>query len=193
LQEAESIQFFLLLLILALFASPALADYFQYTDDNGTVVMVDDEGKIPAKFRKQTRSSKSSTGDGAKVTVVQVRKNRVYVPVQVTYRSRVVDAWMLLDTGASTTMITASLADRLGIGSANAEKGLAQVADGRLIQTLRTRVDHIAVGPKLKNFVEVSIVPSNGPIADFDGLLGMNFLGDFRYNLDLNGQTIEWQ
>lgn len=182
-----------LLLMLAVLVSPVQADLFQYTDDNGTVVMVDDEGKIPAKHRKQTRASRSTPGEGAGLTTVRVRNNRVYVPVQITYRSRVIDTWMLLDTGASTTMITASLADRLGIGSANAEKGVAQVADGRLIQTLRTRVDHIAVGPKLKNFVEISIVPASGPISDFDGLLGMNFLGDFRYNLDLNGQVIEWR
>jgi predicted aspartyl protease len=182
-----------LLLMISASALQVQADLFQYTDDNGTVVMVDDEGKIPAKFRKKTRTSKSSAEGGTRITAVRVKNNRVYVPVQITYRSRVMDTWMLLDTGATTTMITASLADRLGIGSDSAEKGRAQVADGRVIQTLRTRVDHIAVGPKLKNFIEVSIVPFSGPISDYDGLLGMNFLGDFRYNLDMNNQTIEWQ
>jgi predicted aspartyl protease len=182
-----------LLLILALTGLPVQADLFQYTDDSGTVVMVDDEGKIPSKLRKKARSSKSGQGGGSKVTAVRVKNNRVYVPVQITFRSKVLDTWMLLDTGASTTMITASLAERLGIGPANAEKSLAQVADGRVVQTLRTRVDHITVGPKLKNFIEVSVVPSNGPISDYDGLLGMNFLGDYRYNLDLNNQIIEWQ
>jgi clan AA aspartic protease (TIGR02281 family) len=181
-----------LIVALAVCAPPARSDLFQYTDDNGTTVMVDDEGKIPAKFRKKLKASKSSSG-GSRITAVRVRNNRVYVPVQITYRSRVMDTWMLLDTGASTTVITASLADRLGIGSASTERGMAQIADGSVIQTQRTRVDHIAVGPKLKNFIEISIVPSNGPISDYDGLLGMNFLGDFRYHLDINNQTIEWQ
>lgn len=32
----------------------------------------------------------------------------------------------------------------------------------------------------------------NGPSMGFDGLLGMNFLGDLRYHINLGSQTIEW-
>ena len=62
-----------------------------------------------------------------------------------------------------------------------------------MVQTFRTHVDYMAVGPKMKHNAEVSIMPSNSPGMGFDGLLGMNFLGDFPYHLDMNSQTIEWR
>ena len=63
-----------------------------------------------------------------------------------------------------------------------------------MIRTFLARVDYLAVGPRLKYDAEIAIMPSsNGAIADFDGMLGMNFLGDFSYRLDVNNQTIEWQ
>jgi clan AA aspartic protease (TIGR02281 family) len=183
----------ILILILPAFSLTARADFFQYTDRDGTVVMVDDESKIPRKYRKQTRTTKADPGGESKTTAVRVKNNQVLVPVRISYRNTTVDAWLLLDTGATTTVISTDLAERLGIKPASTQHRLAQVADGRVVQTFRTRVDNIAVGPKSKHSAEVSIVPSNGPDMGFDGLLGMNFLGDFPHRLDVNSQLIEWQ
>jgi clan AA aspartic protease (TIGR02281 family) len=182
-------------LILSSAALPpaARADFFQYTDQDGTVVMVDDESKIPAQYRKKTRTTKGGQSAGSKSTSVRIRNNQALVPVRFSYRNSTVEAWLLLDTGATTTMISTSLADRLGIRPDSTESRLSQVADGRVVQTFRTRVDSMAVGPKLKYNAEVAIMPSNGPDMGFDGLLGMNFLGEFRYHLDINNQMIEWQ
>jgi len=183
-----------LILILQAFPLTAHADFFQYTDQDGTVVMVDDEGKIPAKYRKQTRTTKAETGVASKTTAVRVKNNnQVFVPVRISYRNTVVDAWLLMDTGATSTVISTDLADRLGIKPASTERRLSQVADGSVVQAYRTRVDFMAVGPKTKLNAEVSILPSNGPGMGFDGLLGMNFLGDFPYRLDMNTHVIEWQ
>ncbi|MGD0586837.1 MAG: retropepsin-like aspartic protease [Oryzomonas sp.] len=189
-----SITSLILILALPTYSLPARADFFQYTDRVGTVVIVDDESKIPAKYRKETKAIRSMTAIGSNATAVRIVNNRVYVPVRLNYRSITVDAWLLLDTGASTTMISTGLADRLGIKPDNTQQSLSQVADGRVLRTFRTRVDSLSVGPKMKYNAEVSIMPSsNGVVSDFDGLLGMNFLGDFSYRLDVNNQTIEWQ
>jgi clan AA aspartic protease (TIGR02281 family) len=171
----------------------ARADFFQYTDRNGTVVMVDDEGKIPAQYRKKIRTTKAGPAGDSKTTLVRLRGNQAIVPVRLNYRDTTVDAWLLLDTGATVTVISSSLADRLGIQSASTESRPSQLANGRVVQTSRTRVDSLAVGPKMKYNAEVAIMPSDGPAMGFDGLLGMNFLGDFRYHLDVNNQMIEWQ
>jgi predicted aspartyl protease len=172
----------------------ARSDFFQYTDQTGTVVMVDDESKIPAKYRKKTRTTKAGPAGESTSTAVRLsRGNQALVPVRLSYRNTTVDAWLLLDTGATVTMISSSLADRLGIKPDSTESRLAQVADGRVVKTFRTRVDSLAVGPKLKYNAEVAIMPSDGPAMGFDGLLGMNFLGDYRYHLDVNSQAIEWQ
>jgi hypothetical protein len=182
-------------LILSLPALPptARADFFQYTDQAGTVVMVDDESKIPARYRKKTRTTKAGPADDIKTTPVRLRGNQVLVPVRLSYRDTTVDAWLLLDTGATITVISNSLADRLGIKKGSTESLLTRVADGREVNTSRTQVDSLAVGPKLKLNTEVVIMTSVGPVMDFDGLLGMNFLGEFSYHLDVNNQMIEWQ
>jgi len=183
-----------LILTLQAVTLTAWADFFQYTDQSGTVVMVDDESKIPNKYRKQTRTTKADSVSTSTTTSVRVKNNnQVFVPVRISYRDRTVDAWLLMDTGATSTVISTALATRLGIKPSSTERRMSRVADGRVVQSYRTRVDNMAVGPKLKYNAEVSIIPSNGPDMGFDGLLGMNFLGDFPYRLDMNTQIIEWQ
>jgi predicted aspartyl protease len=182
-----------LMLILSAFSLTARADFFQYTDQNGTVVMVDDESKVPKKFRKQLRVTKADPSGESTTTAVRIQNRQVLVPVRFNYRDRTVDAWLLLDTGATTTMISSNLANRLGIKPASTQSQLSRVADGRVVQSFRTDVDYMAVGPKIKHRATVSIMPSNGPGIGFDGLLGMNFLEDFPYRLDMNTQVIEWQ
>jgi clan AA aspartic protease (TIGR02281 family) len=148
---------------------------------------------VPAKYRKKLRSDKSET-KASKVTAVSVRNNQVRVPVKLSYRDNTVEAQLVLDTGATTTMITSALADRLGINPSSTETGLARIADGSIVQAYWTRLDYMSVGPKLISNPKVAIMPSRGPLTAFgDGLLGMNFLGEFRYHLDMNSQTIEWQ
>jgi hypothetical protein len=75
----KKLPFILLILTLSAVSNFALADYFQYTDENGTVVMVDDEGKIPKKYRKKTRTNRidPDSGRGTHKTAVsgKVRVN----------------------------------------------------------------------------------------------------------------------
>ena len=181
-----------LLLLLSTLPLTARADFFQYVDKDGTVVMVDDESKIPAQFRKKTRTTKAGPASESKSTSIRFRGNQAIVPVRLSYRNTAVDAWLLLDTGATVTVISSNLADRLGIRKGSTESRLSQLADGRVVETSRAHIDSLAVGPKLKYNAEVAIISSNGPAMGFDGLLGMNFLGEFRYHLDVNNHSIEW-
>jgi clan AA aspartic protease (TIGR02281 family) len=184
---------FILTFIAILNQNTVSADYYQYTDSSGTVVMVDDESKVPAKYRKKIFGEKNE-GKASKVTSVTVRNNQVRVPVRLSYRNNVVEAQMVLDTGATTTMITSDLADRLGIRADSTEAALARIADGSLVQSSWTRLDYISVGSRRVHNPKVAIMPSRGPLSGFgDGLLGMNFLGEFRYHVDMNSQIIEWQ
>ena len=84
-------KFLTMVLILSLQALSltAQADFFQYTDQNGTVVMVDDESKIPNKYRKQTRTTKADSVSTSKTTSVRVKNNnQVFVPVSISYRDK---------------------------------------------------------------------------------------------------------
>ena len=87
--------------------------------------------------------------------------------------------------------ISPQLASRLGIKPEHTSRSVGRVADGSFITAYNTVVDYLQVGPKTKQSVEVAVLPMNGPAMGFDGLLGMNFLGDFRYHLNMGNQTIE--
>ncbi|NVN92793.1 MAG: aspartyl protease family protein [Desulfuromonadales bacterium] len=183
----------LLFVLLSLFASaPVHADLFQYTDKDGTTVFVDDEGKIPRKYRDKTKTTRFVDGVKDTKTSVRIQNNKVFVPVTLCYRSRTVDVTMLLDTGASTSTISFDVAKRLGIRPDTTEMGLARMADGRFLRTFVSTLDYLMVGPKSKSSVQISIMPTSGPSLPFDGLLGMDFLGDFSYHLDVNSQIINW-
>lgn len=182
----------LTIMVAILSNSTVRADLFHYTDQNGTLVVVDDEGKIPARYRKQARSSRSTQAESERYTGVTVRGNKVLVPVTMSFRNETVQARLLLDTGASTTAITPELAARLGIRLEHTRRTVGRVADGSFVSAYNTVLDYLQVGPKVKQSVEVAVLPMNGPAMGFDGLLGMNFLGDFMYHINLGSQTIEW-
>lgn len=180
-----------LVVVFCVVSSSVEADLFQYTDRDGTVVIVDDASKVPARYRKQSQATRSSGAE--KVTGVTVRGNKVIVPVTFSYRGTLVQGRMLLDTGASLTAIFPSLANRLGIRQEHGERAVGRIADGSFIEALHTRVEYMQVGPKVQQNPEVVVLNQTGPSMGFDGLLGMNFLGDFRYHINLQNSTIEWQ
>lgn len=180
-------------ILLAGVSLPAGADLFQYTDKDGTVVIVDDESKIPARYRKKSQAGRSVAAGSERYTGVEVRGNKVIVPVTISYRGNRVQARLLLDTGASLTALFPTVAQRLGIRPEHGQRAVGRVADGSFIEAIQTRVEYLQVGPKLQQHTEVVVLNQAGPSMGFDGLLGMNFLGDFRYHVNLQNSTIEWQ
>lgn len=65
------------------------------------------------------------------------------------------------------------------------------VADGRKVSSYTLAADSIAVGEHRVSASTISILPGcegNGA----EGLLGMNFLKEFRYHIDYNRSVIEW-
>jgi clan AA aspartic protease (TIGR02281 family) len=145
--------------------------------------------KSPRSF--QTLMRTGGTVDTSK-TRVTMAGNAVLVPVTFRHGGTTLQATMLLDTGASVSMITKELAVRLGVDLARARETRMVVADGRSVPAWHTRLDRIAVGPKSQKDIEISVVQSAGGSFPFDGLLGMNFLRSYKYSIDCASQTINW-
>ncbi|MEO0943664.1 MAG: TIGR02281 family clan AA aspartic protease [Pseudomonadota bacterium] len=91
----------------------------------------------------------------------------------------------LVDTGATTIVLTLEDAQRVGLDPANmAFLGTAQTANGT-VRTAAARVDEIALGPVRFENVRVSVNGGEMP----GSLLGMDYLSRFE-RLEIAGNTL---
>jgi predicted aspartyl protease len=121
---------------------------------------------------------------------VVVRGNQVLVPVVIGYRGREVEALLLLDTGASFTIVHENVARRVMLtGTENRE---AIVVGGSRIPIRMAQVDYIQVGPYRVSGAQVAIIRHKGPQLARQGLLGMDILQALDYRIDMNRRVIVW-
>lgn len=123
-------------------------------------------------------------------TKVLIKANGVLVPVRLIYRGKEVSTYMLLDTGASTTVLNRKIADLLKMKSFR--KGYARVADGREVRVALADLDYIVVGPNRMSNFTTNIIDYQGNPETYDGLLGMNFLREVNYHVDFKRGVISW-
>jgi len=125
-------------------------------------------------------------------TKVTIHGNTVLVPVTLGYGGTIVQALLVLDTGASNTTISAEIAARLNINLEQAKKVKGQVVGGGLVEGRRTRLSFITVGPHTRNDMVIDIIEHKGPAVKYDGLLGMDFLRNLKYQIDFDNQIVKW-
>lgn len=122
-------------------------------------------------------------------TPVVISGRQIFVPVKLANGSAETEAMLLLDTGATSTVISPEVAARLKIEQADNVR--VQVVGGRVLKVKRAVLRQIQVGPVQRADQEVVIVNQRGGGMG-DGLLGMSFLAGLKYTIDFQNQTINW-
>ncbi len=124
-------------------------------------------------------------------TKVIISNNQILVPVTLEYKGNTVTTTLLLDTGATSTVINDSVAAQLNIDSGKA--GLARVAGGGIIKTKQIKVAAIKVGPKSLSDKTIFVMDHQGPAQRHNGLLGLDFIRYFNHTIDYKKQYIDWK
>jgi len=122
-------------------------------------------------------------------TPVVITGNQIIVPVYFEYKGRQKKLQLLLDTGASMTVIHAqSLGnfDPKGLKSS-----LAQVAGGALVKTWGLFLNSFSFGHYRYSTKQVMVMEHEGE-SNIDGLLGMDVISITDYKIDFLKQRILW-
>jgi clan AA aspartic protease (TIGR02281 family) len=167
------------------------ADFYRWVDQNGVVHFTDNLQNVPEKQRQRAtriqnrearRAAEPPQPAALSKASIPIEKNGAIVVVDATLNGKT-PAKLIDDTGASYTMISSATARELGINLEQSRRTVPfQTANG-LIQAPLADLDSITVGGmEIKNLT--AAVHDALPNSKVAGLLGLNFLSNFRMDID---------
>jgi aspartyl protease family protein len=166
------------------------ADLFRWTDDKGVVHFTDNLHNIPEKYRsrstrikaKEPPQEQQSSGSPSGKTAVPLQTRGAIVAVSASVNDTL-RLNLVIDTGATYTMISRSAAKSLGVDlEAKLPTVSFRTANG-VIQAPIIALQSVEVGGMRVANLEAAVhdVFEDGSLS---GLLGLNFLGNFRIDID---------
>jgi clan AA aspartic protease (TIGR02281 family) len=177
----------------ALLTLPAYAaEYYRWVDEHGVLHITDNLHNVPPKQRGSAGRIQNQEGPPRAEPVKKPAPGKASIPLEKLGQVVVIQATLnnkqsakfIVDTGASYTMISSALARDLSIETSGQNQRTMpfQTANG-LIQAPLTNLDSIAVGGiEIKNLT--AAVHDAVPDAQIAGLLGLNFLSNFKMDID---------
>ncbi len=167
------------------------ADYYRWVDQNGVVHFTDNLHNIPETQRGKAGRIESNEPPRNQPPPVAPLPTKASIPFEKQGQVVIVEATLnkktavkfVVDTGASYTMISSAVAKELDIDTEqNRKTAPFQTANG-IIQAPLVNLESIAVGGiEILNLT--AAVHDAIPDAKVAGLLGLNFLSNFRMDID---------
>lgn len=170
---------------------PGAAEYFRWIDETGVLHITDNLHNVPpaqrgnagrTQVQEASRSPENQVKEPQRRASIPMERHGQVVIIQATLNNKR-SAKFVVDTGASYTLISNALARDLAIDvGANPKTLPFQTANG-LIQAPVTSLESIAVGGmEIRNLP--TAVHDAVPDPEVAGLLGLNFLSNFRMDID---------
>ena len=97
--------------------------------------------------------------------------------------NRKINTELIVDTGATDTIISSSIARKIGVYFAKGQDVLYQVADGRTVSGKQVNIKEVRVGGA-KVYNVQAVVLDSAETGNSPGLLGMSFLNNFIFKID---------
>lgn len=169
------------------------AEYYRWVDENGVLHITDNLHNVPPKQREganriQARESPRTPEPEPKLAAAPRKVsipfertgNIVIVPVTLNNRQT---TKLVVDTGASYTFISHALARDLAIDVSRNPKTVPFHTANGVVEAPLTNLESITVGGmEIKNLT--AAVHDTTPDSTASGLLGLNFLSNFRMDID---------
>lgn len=166
-----------------------LLDFNSSVEQRCQEVTADKPSKAVRRFYKNLKRRLASMQQDLRKESVGFRREGPDILIEALINNRF-KATMLVDTGATLTVISKETAGRLGIESEEIKQTVDLiVADGRRIPAKFVTLNSVKVGELEARGVEtaiVDIVLSRG----VDGFLGMSYLKNFTFSIDAKGQKL---
>jgi hypothetical protein len=123
-------------------------------------------------------------------TPVMIQGNRIMVPVEVAMGNRVAHLFLLLDTGATATVLHRQ--SLMNLELPQGEKVQATIAGGRTLASEKIKFKYIEIGPFREKSIPAMVIDPQGPHQSFDGMLGMDFLKAHTHRIDYDNEMVIW-
>lgn len=201
--------YILVVSIFVSFTSPLYSqNIYEWTDENGVKYYSNTEAGVPEQYRKDSNSvelgndyniGNDSAGQGYGMydmpvdtfqgmgqvfkipfTAFAGNARRIIVPVTI---NNSVTANFALDTGSPGMIISEGLAKKLGLYEQGSGMLLSVASGiGGQVTVMRTIVDEVSIGGAKESFVPAVITSAMSDA--FEGLIGMDFMGNYSISID---------
>ncbi len=136
-----------------------------------------------------SRLPDSSAIDSTVFTPIRITKNRIFVDVMINQTSQ---ATLLLDTGATCSLLTPEFADKLGIHpEAEEEKHTVKLLGKEQVKMPFVSLEEIKIGEAAVTNLNVGIYPAFPEQPHIHGILGADYLMHYKITIDHDTGTLK--
>ncbi len=161
------------------------AAWLQEVDPNGNQAVQRERLRFDIE-----RQLEQVTGSESRVSIQRLGRSYT-VDVTIINGYDEVDFRLIIDTGASLTLLTPEAAERLDIVVDDIERRQRLATPGGLVDAPLYQIEALAVGQEIVWDLPIAIVPLGIGGGLVDGLMGMDFLGKFDFKIDQDNQELK--